>query len=306
MNSNSIEIFIKLKKKVAITFLQENSAEKEDISLWKGQDILNFQEDLFKKTKNSISEKWFYTYFKSELTKLPRIDMLNILSLYAGYQNWADFKEQNEAIPNIKAPKKRKKLWPFIAGAIVIILTSLAFAIFPLENEFQFCFVDDNTNQYIETPIEIIVLRPKESPFYTSTDENSCFKWKTTDDYIKAIIKSPYHKTDTIYRSINDKGQESVKLVTDDYALMIHFYSTSNVSDWKKRRLHLKSIIEDKAVIYQVFDNNVGIEIYSKTDFINKLTLPTKSLKNIDIIETKYNANNKIVSLKFKTNPKNN
>jgi hypothetical protein len=174
--------------------------------------------------------------------------------------------------------------------------------LYPNENKFQFCFIDDNTNQHIETPIEIIVLRKKESPFYTSTDNNGCFNWKTTDKYIKAIIKSPYHKTDTLYRHINHKGKESIKLITDDYALMIHYYSTSNVKDWRKRRSHLKNIIDSKAIIYQVYDNNIGIELYSKIDFINKLTLPTRSLKNIDIIETKY-TNGKISSLKFKTNP---
>lgn len=305
MNTDSKEIFIKLKKEVAKTFLQNNSANKEDISLWKGQDILNFQDDLFKKTKNTLSEKSFYTYFKTELTKLPRIDMLNILSEYAGYQNWSDFQEKNVPVTTKKSATNKKRLWLYItAGVITTLIIVLSFILLPKENEFQFCFVDDNTNQYIETPIEIIILRSKESPFYTSTDENGCFKWKTTDDYIKAVIKSPYHKTDTINRSINDKGKESIKLITDDYALMIHFYSSSNVTDWKRRRAHLKNIIEDKAVIYQVFDNNLGIEIYTKTDFINKLTLPTKSLKNIDIIETKYNANNKISSLKFKTNPK--
>src|SRR5690606_36144211 len=38
----------------------------------------------------------FYTYFKnSPVTKLPRIDMLNILSVYAGYVSWYDFKKNH-------------------------------------------------------------------------------------------------------------------------------------------------------------------------------------------------------------------
>ena len=297
MDKNTTEIFETLKKEVAKTFLQDNVAENEDISLWKGQDILNFQDDLFQKTKNSISEKWFYTYFKSDITKLPRIDMLNILCIYAGYQNWAEFKQKNTIV--IKSKSKPNK-WILIIALILIAVTSLILLLLPKENEFTFCFVDDNTNQHIETPIEVVILRKKESPFYTSTDKKGCFNWKTTDNFIKAIIKSPYHKTDTIYRNINDKGKESIKLITDDYALMIHYYSTSNVKDWRKRRAHLKNIIAEKAIIYQVYENNIGIELYSKNDFINKLTLPTNSLKNIDIIETKY-TNNKISSLKFKT-----
>jgi hypothetical protein len=264
--------------------------------LWKGQDILNFQDDLFNKTKNTLSEKWFYNYFKTDITKLPRIDMLNILSEYAGYQNWAEFKLKHST----PSPSKKTRKWGVISGVVLAAIISFLLLLKPSENTFEFCFVDDNTNQYIETPIEIIILRKKESPFYTSTNSEGCFSWKTTDNFIRAIIKSPYHKTETIYRNINDKGKESIKLVTDDYALMIHYYSTSNVTDWRKRRAHLKSIIADKAIIYQVYDNNIGIELYSKSDFINKLTLTTNSLKNIDIIETKY-TNKKISSLKFKT-----
>jgi hypothetical protein len=46
-----------------------------------------------KKAKGNISEKSFYTYFKtSPVTKLPRIDMLNLLSIYAGYDSWYEFK----------------------------------------------------------------------------------------------------------------------------------------------------------------------------------------------------------------------
>lgn len=296
MDKNSIEIFKQLKKEVAKTFLQSNVAENEDISYWKGQDILNFQEDLSQKTKSTVSEKWFYNYFKTEITKLPRIDMLNILSEYVGYQNWAEFKQKNTSI---SVAKNKPKKWFYIIPLGVVLIGVLVFMLMPKENEFTFCFVDDNTNQHIETPIEIVILRKKESPFYTSTNQKGCFTWKTTDNYIKAIIKSPYHKTDTIYRNINDKGKESIKLITDDYALMIHYYSTSNVKDWKKRRAHLKNIIADNAIIYQVYENNIGIELYNKSDFINKLTLPTNSLKNIEIIETKY-TNNKISSLKFK------
>jgi hypothetical protein len=88
--------FEQLKKEVQGQYLKEYTPSQDDISKWKGIDIIYFQEDLRKKAKGNISEKSFYTYFKtSPVTKLPRIDMLNLLSIYAGYDSWYEFKKQH-------------------------------------------------------------------------------------------------------------------------------------------------------------------------------------------------------------------
>lgn len=88
--------FERLKTEVQNQYLADHTPSFDDISKWKGIDIIYFQEDLRKKAKGNISEKSFYTYFKnSPVTKLPRIDMLNILSVYAGYMSWYDFKKNH-------------------------------------------------------------------------------------------------------------------------------------------------------------------------------------------------------------------
>lgn len=88
--------FEQLKKDVQAQYLKEYTPSFDDISKWKGIDIIYFQEDLRKKAKGNISEKSFYTYFKNApVTKLPRIDMLNLLSIYAGYDSWYEFKKQH-------------------------------------------------------------------------------------------------------------------------------------------------------------------------------------------------------------------
>ena len=88
--------FEQLKKEVESRYLENHSPSLEEISKWKGIDIIYFQEDLRKIAKGNISEKTFYTYFKtSPVTKLPRIDMLNLLSVYAGYASWYDFKKNH-------------------------------------------------------------------------------------------------------------------------------------------------------------------------------------------------------------------
>lgn len=88
--------FQSLKKAVQDKYLETHSPAYDEISKWKGIDIIYFQEDLRQKAKGNISEKTFYTYFKNNSQeKIPRIDMLNILSVYSGCNSWSEFKKKN-------------------------------------------------------------------------------------------------------------------------------------------------------------------------------------------------------------------
>ena len=83
---------------------------------------------------------------------------------------------------------------------------------------------------------------------------------------------------------------------------MIHLFSKSKIKSWKERRKQLNRMLADNAMIYQVYeDGKTGMELYNKKEFIDKLTVPLKSLKNIEIIETMYNGD-KISILRFKQN----
>lgn len=103
--------FEQLKAEVQAEYLKNHHPSYDEISKWKGIDIIYFQEDLRKKAKGNISEKSFYTYFKtSPSSKLPRIDMLNLLAIYSGYQSWYDFKKNhlfaNEIISDHEKPSE--------------------------------------------------------------------------------------------------------------------------------------------------------------------------------------------------------
>ncbi|MFW2136958.1 hypothetical protein ACK2M7_11885 [Chryseobacterium sp. TY4] len=94
MDNLEILYFEQLKKDVQTKYLYNHTPSHNDIIKWKGIDIIYFQEDLRKYAKGNISEKSFYTYFKtSPVSKLPRIDMLNLLSNYAGYESWFNYKK---------------------------------------------------------------------------------------------------------------------------------------------------------------------------------------------------------------------
>lgn len=96
MSDIEFSYFQSLKNAIQDKYLETHSPSYDDISKWRGIDIIYFQEDLRQKAKGNISEKTFYTYFKNNAQeKTPRIDMLNILSVYVGYSSWFEFKKKN-------------------------------------------------------------------------------------------------------------------------------------------------------------------------------------------------------------------
>ena len=100
-----------LKTKIESRYLENHTPSSNDITKWKGIDIIYFQEDLRKYAKGNISEKSFYTYFKtSNSDKLPRIDLLNLLSIYTGYKSWYDFKNNNPLEINFVETEKNAEI----------------------------------------------------------------------------------------------------------------------------------------------------------------------------------------------------
>lgn len=345
-NFTDIEIFELLKKEITNKFFESNSASSPDISEWKGQDITSFQEDVFAKTKSTVSEKWFYTYFKSDFKKLPRIDMLNLLAQYIGYHSWSDFvKKKNESFfqeevsPEIEVEKQaselvnipiqpkiepkreviepkaeilnlsernempRKNNKPIIGTLIILLLLTVVglgiYFSFFYQKTYEFCFIDSDRNTPIHDQIEIKILRKDFTPLELVTN-TGCIEFPSLEDTIQMYVSSPYHKSDTFKINLHQyQNRETIRLEPDDYKVMLRHYSKSSQSV-KERIAMLDKMIADDALIYQVYDNEYfGVEILSKKQYINLVSLPTSSLKNFSLIEAER-KNGKIVKLKFK------
>jgi len=303
MSDNGLLYFALLKKEITVILKKSYPSIPPVIENWKGQDIIYFQEDLVDKAKGTISEKWFYTHIKLPKDKLPRIDMLNLLSRYVGFTDWNDFKEnKKQKVPKVNdnSISLKANKWKFGLLAIAILGLVLFFYIFRSKT-YTFCFYNaDQRSLLKDQEIEIIILNEGESPIYKQCI-NGCFSIKSTKSKLRFVVKTPYYKTDTITRILNNPEQnEIVQLHTNNYAMMIHFFSKSKLDDWQKRRKQLKVMFTDNAQIYQMYgSNDIGMELYNKTEFINKLTMPLRSLQNIEIIETVYNGN-RISILKFR------
>ena len=373
--------FEQLKNEVQTRYLENHTPSFDDISKWKGIDIIYFQEDLRKIAKGNISEKTFYTYFKnSPVTKLPRIDMLNILSVYAGYVSWYDFKKNhlfsdeilkdlededenladvlNDEVQNApeieeqekfaaktakiseNVPEKReensvlqntttenqsitknspsyasydtseqkstfslvkKYIWLGISLVLAILVGLLGFKDELFSKKFYYSFIDADRNSKINAELQVQILKENESPIVYTAKPNEPFVYTTKSKSLTMVVSSPYYRTDTIHRNLETAPEaETIELKPNDYAIMLFYYSKS-IKDLKRKRETLNYLISDNALIYQVYDNETyGVETMDKQRYINLVTLPSTSLENLEVIETKDDKSNKIIMIKFK------
>ena len=373
--------FEQLKNEVQTRYLENHTPSFDDISKWKGIDIIYFQEDLRKIAKGNISEKTFYTYFKnSPVTKLPRIDMLNILSVYAGYVSWYDFKknhlfsdeilkdlededenladvleDEEQNAPEIveqekfaaktakiseNAPEKqdenpvlqktttdnqnlnqnspsyssydtseqkytfslvKKYIWLGISLVLAVLVGLLVYKDELFSKKFYYSFIDADRNSKINAELQVQILKENESPIVYTAKPNEPFVYTTKSKSLTMVVSSPYYRTDTIRRNLETAPEaETIELKPNDYAIMLFYYSKS-IKDLKRKRETLNYLISDNALIYQVYDNETyGVETMDKQRYINLVTLPSTSLENLEVIETKDDKSNKIIMIKFK------
>ena len=282
------ELKIRVKNEVEIQL--EIRKEFKD---WSGYDIQNFQDDLEEKCKSTVSEKWFYNHFKNENEKLPRVDVLNLLSIYCGFKNWDDFKFQNEK----KAPIKtgNNSIW-VAAILIVITFTGLGFWMSSRTKTITVVCNDAYTHQPILTKNLQLELLQLKTEILNSTTSNWSLQIKEQDTL---LIDGAYYKAKKVFLNpgeINDTL--IVELLPDDYALMLNYFSRATSSNWEKRSNQLNEAIHNEAKLFQVHEDLNGIEMLNKQEFIDRLILPINSLKNLEILHIIY-KDNQIYRLRF-------
>ena len=368
--------FEQLKSEIQARYLENHIPSDENIANWKGIDIIYFQEDLRKQTKANISEKSFYTYFKaSPVLKLPRIDILNLLSNYAGYISWYDFKknhlfaeeilenfsedpsefeenleeieliseesEQISAENQIETPsiekvvlqntdtdnqifttkttpvskskitqRRRRKvikeyIFASLTGILTLVVGYLGFGDAIFGRTYTYCFSDADRNSSIQNTLEIKIFKKDESPLFFRIKPGECFYYPTKDEMLKMQISSPFYENLEISRSLKDApDQETIELKPDDYKMAVYYFSKKDMGESadqiKQKRRQLEKLIAANAIIYQVFDSDIyGVETLDRQKYINLLTIPSTSLKNLNIIEM-TREKGQIVTIKFK------
>ncbi|WP_052594884.1 hypothetical protein [Aureispira sp. CCB-QB1] len=316
MTEKQLRGFELLKQEVEATFRQQVISCQESIHEWKGKQIKLFQDTLSETVGGYVSEKWFYTHLKVKKNeKLPRIDMLNLLSRYVGVADWQAFLSNLELEPVVKeewlddTPRPSSKLTTILLPLLALVIGGvfLLGSFFYKETTYQFCIVDQDDGMPIAAKnIEAFLLKKGESPLALTVDSLSCLRVENVGgEVIKLKIEALYYQPLLIHRSISSaKKQERIALKKDDYALMIHYFSMNKMKDWKERRAQLDVMLSDEAQIIQIHSQTGGgMALYNKEEFINKMTMPIKSLQNINILETKYKGK-KIIEIRFVQNEK--
>jgi hypothetical protein len=313
MQNEALQHFQTLKLKLQAALQATHPHFTRELHEWTSQEITTLQEALNQKVQGYVSEKWFYTHLKPlKNDKLPRIDMLNMLSRFLDYENWQDFVfqhsiKQDQKQEDISHPEKRDKKalpWQGLAGAVLVLTIVLGvWAMIQKPSSFKtrFCFQDADTKLPITKDVEVFWLKAGESPKLYKVNRRGCVKIVSKEALLTLVVKARYYRTDTIVRQLEQpKSEELITLRKDDYALLIHLISKpgKTLTQRQQRRKQLDKMIDAEAQIFQVDESGLGVELYSKTDFIDRLSLPIGSLKNLEVIETKYQQG-KITLLRF-------
>ncbi len=263
---------------------------RKELGDWSLQDIRDFQADLEAECKSSVSEKWFYTYFKNDAGKLPRIDVLNLLSAWVGYRNWDDFthahpRGQRER-PNEKTASK-KQWWPWVIVFAFAASAGVMVRWMDRDAPVAVQFVDAYTREAIAGDALMVSING-------AIVDIADVAWQQGDTL---RVDGPYYKPRTFVVNAISAAQ-TVEVFPDDYALMLNFFSRSTADDLDKRRAFLMEAIHPNARIFQSHPEFSGLEMLNREEFIDRLLLPLNSLRNLEVQHIEY-TDDRIFRLQF-------
>ncbi|MFT5860956.1 MAG: hypothetical protein ACI865_003072 [Flavobacteriaceae bacterium] len=294
--------FDELKSQIVTCFRKRYIDCPDDISQWKGKVIENFQEDLQEKVKGRISTRWFYDHLKTDKEdRIPRVDILNLLSEYCGFDSWEGFIAQKKAEgvkdTPVKPESKSKRLMIGFGVMMVLAVGTLMVIMMGVDakNEttdkidYKISFIDSDFGMPIANKnLEIIMLENGEEGEVLKADSEGCLNLGLESDTFSFIVQADYYNRDTIEINVGDKQGEEIKLKIDDYSMLIHQLSVTESEGWERRRNQLDQMMSENAVIFLVTENNQGIEMFNKEEFIDRMTMPISALKNLRILQTLY------------------
>jgi len=299
-----IAVFYELKNGVLEHYKKRYPYYNGDWKSFSSQDILNLIDAVFEETKSSVSEKWIYTHLKPENNeKLPRKDMLDIFSKYVGKASWDEFKfsfnetEKVEINKNVIVNEKKSNVKKrLVFGFVAFVLSFIIFwklnkkaantKVIDLKEQFSNDTISSqNTKAYVvEDAIE------KEIPIEKSKIE--------VNKNAQVVIKSPFYKEKNI-NLIETPNVDKVSLQPNDYTNILQGFIKSDIKNWLTRKNQLEIILDDNVEVIVMLKKNLGAEYFNKTEFSQKLIIPTASLKKLKIVEVKNNKNNKITFVRL-------
>lgn len=295
---NDLQIFGELKRQVLETYKKHVPYFTGSWQEFGTKEISNLQELVEIHVKERVSEKWIYTHLKTENNdKLPRKDMLDILSQFVGKHDWNEFSFAFRTKEKITNYAKRNTLtWIAIAVFGVISVGTLWY-IFYFKNEkkpipIQNQFTKENIPK---EELELYEIKPNQDTQRIAMESKSEFE---NNSDRKILIKSPFYKPKIVSHAELTKN-DTLQVEPDDQAMLLKNFLQNPNANWKNRQQKVHEIVEANAEILVMLKGNLGTESYNKEEFVDMITIPTSRMKKWTIIELKKNEHNKITFIRL-------
>lgn len=300
-----LQLFNILKQSILLKYKESFPYYQGELSDFGNKEIENLRDLIEQQLNQSISEKWVYTHLKPiENEKLPRKDMLDILSQFVGYSNWDEFvyKNQNHDKTEVKQEKKNNRY-------LIALLIGLSIIGLGISGIYLFQQKQSKTQQIkLQNEFTQKAINPKDVKVYTVKDnekipvevKQSQVAVEVQDD-TKVVIESPYYKEKTITinkQNVVEKPQ-SVMIEPDDSAMKLKAFIQTNNQDWQKKKQQLNRILSDDLEVIIMLKNDLGAESFTKQEFINMTIAPTDNMKKLKIIDIQSDKNQKITQIRL-------
>ncbi len=297
---NQLNAFYELKQRVLLRYREEYSYVSADWKSFSSKDILQLIDSIEEATKQRISEKWIYSHLKpAENEKLPRKDMLDILCNYCRIDSWDAFIHDLTPLTLEKTERKRNKkpVWITFFGLVLVagIFLTKKFWSEPTEKKEEVVSVKDfyTQEEITDTTIQLNI-KGKDSSFTIKNIPPEVWEKK-----LEIEIESPFYSEAIVMKKDEEK---TVVLKPDDYAMMLKAFIQSDIKDWEMRRNQLNKILSEDLEVLIHLQNSMGIEYMNKEEFAQKLTIPTKAIKQWQVLSLEQDESNKIVKIRIKQN----
>ncbi|WP_298151930.1 hypothetical protein [Flavobacterium sp.] len=291
--------FQELKQEVLLEYQRHYPYFQGNWKNFGSQDIQNLIHLIEESLNERISEKWIYTHLKPDANeKLPRKDMLNILSRFVGYSGWDEYVHKDKSDEELKSlqslGRRRKRR---ILYGVVALLAAVGILVYFFPNE-EKTHVIELKNEFTKEN-----LKSDEVKIY-QLEDNKKIPLEIKDQKIevkvhknkatKIVIESPYYKNKTVEIQQPKESQTDVLMKPDDYAMMLKAFMGSDIKDWQTRKLQLDKILADDLEVLLMLKNDLGTEYLNKKEFSAKLIIPTDAVRRMKIVEVNSDKDNRI------------
>lgn len=304
---NQLTAFYELKERVLLRYREVYPYASTEWKTVSSKDIQQLIDDIEQATRQRVSEKWMYTHLKpAENEKLPRRDMLDILSAYCRFDSWDAFVHTvhtaEEVVTVTKQTPTKRRLLLLLGG--ILLGGGLLFywklqqpkGIAAFNKQEKVKVKDFYTQEDInDSTIQLFVKEKNTLKPLNINDIPATVLEKKSE----LIVESPFYSEAIV--AIKEETK-TIVLKPDDHAMMLKAFMQSDIKDWETRKVQLNTILSPDLEVLIHLQNGLGIEYMNKEEFTQKLTIPTQAIKRWQVLSLEQDTTQRIIKIRIKQN----